>query len=184
MFGYTTYVGGQGGYILPRGMNIFLYGDLFRRIGDPQSLRRGRTAGLLAFVSGSFCWVPFCYWAFFPVLSWGSPPCPPISQHRNLNGSAGDRGSHRNSHQEQMQKDPYANLMLQREKDWVSKIQMMQLQSTDPYLDDYYYQVNALHLPAEPQLATPTKPTSRYEPESGAVSVLCAPLFQVLRAPR
>lgn len=31
--------------------------------------------------------------------------------------------------------------MLQREKDWVSKIQMMQLQSTDPYLDDYYYQV-------------------------------------------
>lgn len=40
-----------------------------------------------------------------------------------------------------MRKDPYANLMLQREKDWVSKIQMMQLQSTDPYLDDYYYQV-------------------------------------------
>lgn len=30
--------------------------------------------------------------------------------------------------------------MLQREKDWVSKIQMMQLQSTDPYLDDFYYQ--------------------------------------------
>uniref|UniRef100_A0A7M4F5U6 Protein PAT1 homolog 1 n=1 Tax=Crocodylus porosus TaxID=8502 RepID=A0A7M4F5U6_CROPO len=62
------------------------------------------------------------------------------NQHRNLNGSAGDRGGHRNSHQEQMQKDSYANLMLQREKDWVSKIQMMQLQSTDPYLDDYYYQ--------------------------------------------
>lgn len=34
--------------------------------------------------------------------------------------------------------------MLQREKDWVSKIQMMQLQSTDPYLDDFYYQVRAL----------------------------------------
>nr|XP_056708188.1 protein PAT1 homolog 1 isoform X2 [Euleptes europaea] len=62
------------------------------------------------------------------------------NQHRNLNGSAGDRGSHRNSHQEQIRKDPYANLMLQREKDWVSKIQMMQLQSTDPYLDDFYYQ--------------------------------------------
>lgn len=53
----------------------------------------------------------------------------------------GDRGGHRSSHQEQIRKDPYANLMLQREKDWVSKIQMMQLQSTDPYLDDYYYQV-------------------------------------------
>ncbi|XP_060627492.2 protein PAT1 homolog 1 isoform X2 [Anolis sagrei] len=62
------------------------------------------------------------------------------SQHRNLNGSVGDRGNHRNNHQEQIRKDPYANLMLQREKDWVSKIQMMQLQSTDPYLDDFYYQ--------------------------------------------
>lgn len=30
--------------------------------------------------------------------------------------------------------------MLQQEKDWASKIQMMQLQSTDPYLDDFYYQ--------------------------------------------
>lgn len=69
------------------------------------------------------------------------PFLPPASQHRSLNGSVGDRGGHRGSHQEQARKDPYANLMLQREKDWVSKIQMMQLQSTDPYLDDYYYQV-------------------------------------------
>ncbi|ERE79566.1 putative protein PAT1-like protein [Cricetulus griseus] len=64
------------------------------------------------------------------------------NQHRNLNG-AGDRGSHRANHQDHLRKDPYANLMLQREKDWVSKIQMMQLQSTDPYLDDFYYQVNS-----------------------------------------
>ncbi|XP_034623595.1 protein PAT1 homolog 1 isoform X3 [Trachemys scripta elegans] len=62
------------------------------------------------------------------------------NQHRSLNGSAGDRAGHRSSQQEQLRKDPYANLMLQREKDWVSKIQMMQLQSTDPYLDDFYYQ--------------------------------------------
>ncbi|XP_004869779.1 protein PAT1 homolog 1 isoform X1 [Heterocephalus glaber] len=61
------------------------------------------------------------------------------NQHRSLNG-AGDRGSHRCSQQDHLRKDPYANLMLQREKDWVSKIQMMQLQSTDPYLDDFYYQ--------------------------------------------
>ncbi|XP_064019476.1 protein PAT1 homolog 1 isoform X1 [Pogoniulus pusillus] len=60
------------------------------------------------------------------------------NQHRSLNGSVGDRVGHRSNQQER--KDPYANLMLQREKDWVSKIQMMQLQSTDPYLDDYYYQ--------------------------------------------
>lgn len=37
-------------------------------------------------------------------------------------------------------RDPYSNLMTQREKEWVAKIQMMQLQSTDPFLDDYYYQ--------------------------------------------
>ncbi|KAJ0051052.1 hypothetical protein NL108_012301, partial [Boleophthalmus pectinirostris] len=37
-------------------------------------------------------------------------------------------------------RDPYSNLMTQKEKEWVTKIQMMQLQSTDPYLDDYYYQ--------------------------------------------
>ncbi|KAL0202981.1 hypothetical protein M9458_000999, partial [Cirrhinus mrigala] len=37
-------------------------------------------------------------------------------------------------------RDPYSNLMTQREKEWVARIQMMQLQSTDPYLDDYYYQ--------------------------------------------
>ncbi|CAL9700952.1 unnamed protein product [Knipowitschia caucasica] len=37
-------------------------------------------------------------------------------------------------------RDPYSNLMTMKEKEWVTKIQMMQLQSTDPYLDDYYYQ--------------------------------------------
>lgn len=36
--------------------------------------------------------------------------------------------------------------MTQKEKEWVTKIQMMQLQSTDPYLDDYYYQVCSLNL--------------------------------------
>ncbi|XP_069484926.1 protein PAT1 homolog 1 [Ambystoma mexicanum] len=60
------------------------------------------------------------------------------NQNRNLNG-AGDR-AHHSMLQDQLRKDPYANLMMQREKLWVSKIQMMQLQSTDPYLDDYYYQ--------------------------------------------
>lgn len=40
-------------------------------------------------------------------------------------------------------RDPYSNLMTQKEKEWVTKIQMMQLQSTDPYLDDYYYQVGS-----------------------------------------
>ncbi|KAM9320382.1 protein PAT1 homolog 2 [Gastrophryne carolinensis] len=36
--------------------------------------------------------------------------------------------------------DPYASLMSQKEKDWVIKLQMIQLQSENPHLDDYYYQ--------------------------------------------
>lgn len=35
--------------------------------------------------------------------------------------------------------DEYENLMTQKEKDWLIKIQMLQLQSSNPYLDDYYY---------------------------------------------
>ena len=56
------------------------------------------------------------------------PPC------RDRGRTGGDRRS----------RDPYSNLMSQKEKEWVTKIQMMQLQSTDPYLDDYYYQVGFL----------------------------------------
>ncbi|XP_071792175.1 uncharacterized protein [Asterias amurensis] len=36
--------------------------------------------------------------------------------------------------------DEYANLMTQREKEWVQKIQLLQLQSNNPDVDDYYYQ--------------------------------------------
>ncbi|EMP38914.1 Protein PAT1 like protein 2 [Chelonia mydas] len=36
--------------------------------------------------------------------------------------------------------DPYSGLMTRKEKDWVIKVQMMQLQSENPHLDDYYYQ--------------------------------------------
>ncbi|XP_053561933.1 protein PAT1 homolog 2 [Bombina bombina] len=36
--------------------------------------------------------------------------------------------------------DPYASLMSQKEKEWVIKVQMIQLQSENPHLDDYYYQ--------------------------------------------
>ncbi|XP_029287784.1 protein PAT1 homolog 1 isoform X2 [Cottoperca gobio] len=53
---------------------------------------------------------------------------------QNRGGEHGRTGGDRRS------RDPYSNLMSQKEKEWVTKIQMMQLQSTDPYLDDYYYQ--------------------------------------------
>uniref|UniRef100_A0A3B3H6D4 PAT1 homolog 1, processing body mRNA decay factor n=1 Tax=Oryzias latipes TaxID=8090 RepID=A0A3B3H6D4_ORYLA len=78
------------------------------------------------------------------------PPIPPIRhntthlhpQHRRLltqrlQSRGGDRGR---TAGDRRPRDPYSNLMSQKEKEWVTKIQMMQLQSTDPYLDDYYYQ--------------------------------------------
>ncbi|XP_062819273.1 protein PAT1 homolog 2 isoform X3 [Anolis carolinensis] len=37
-------------------------------------------------------------------------------------------------------KDPYASLMTAEEKDWVIKVQMLQLQSENPQRNDYYYQ--------------------------------------------
>ncbi|XP_053188883.1 protein PAT1 homolog 1 isoform X2 [Scomber japonicus] len=63
-------------------------------------------------------------------------------QHRRLltqrmQSRGGDRGRIGG---DRRSRDPYSNLMTQKEKEWVTKIQMMQLQSTDPYLDDYYYQ--------------------------------------------
>ena len=38
--------------------------------------------------------------------------------------------------------DEYAGLMTQREKDWVVKIQLLQLHTDTPYVDDYYYTVS------------------------------------------
>ncbi|CAL1528228.1 unnamed protein product [Lymnaea stagnalis] len=35
--------------------------------------------------------------------------------------------------------DEYAGLMTKKEKDWIIKIQLIQLQTDNPYLDDYYY---------------------------------------------
>ncbi|XP_022598057.1 protein PAT1 homolog 2 [Seriola dumerili] len=36
--------------------------------------------------------------------------------------------------------DPYRNLMTGKEKEWITRLQMIQLQSENPYLEDYYYQ--------------------------------------------
>ena len=37
--------------------------------------------------------------------------------------------------------DEYNGLMTQREKDWIIKIQLLQLHTDNPYVDDYYYTV-------------------------------------------
>lgn len=36
--------------------------------------------------------------------------------------------------------DPYCNLMTAKEKEWITRLQMIQLQCENPYLEDYYYQ--------------------------------------------
>ena len=41
-------------------------------------------------------------------------------------------------------RDPYANLMTQREKEWIIKIQLMQLHTDNPYVDDYYFTVSLI----------------------------------------
>jgi hypothetical protein len=40
--------------------------------------------------------------------------------------------------------DEYAGLMTQREKDWIVKIQLLQLHTDNPYVDDYYFTVRML----------------------------------------
>jgi len=39
--------------------------------------------------------------------------------------------------------DEYGGLMEQREKDWIVKIQLIQLHTDNPYVDDYYYTVSS-----------------------------------------
>ena len=41
--------------------------------------------------------------------------------------------------------DPYAGLMTRREKEWLIKIQLLQLTSNQPDLDDYYFQVGSVY---------------------------------------
>ena len=40
--------------------------------------------------------------------------------------------------------DEFEGIMTQKEKDWIVKIQLMQLQTDNPYLHDYYYTVSLL----------------------------------------
>lgn len=67
-------------------------------------------------------------------------------QHHHNNANHNDsrvhnghnRNLHNNNNNGQAPKDEY-QLMTQKEKDWVIRIQLLQLQTDDPYTDDYYY---------------------------------------------
>ncbi|OCT91256.1 hypothetical protein XELAEV_18014307mg [Xenopus laevis] len=60
-------------------------------------------------------------------------------QHRRIL-SQRQRPQSSNRKQWESRPDPYANLMSQKENEWVIKLQMIQLQRENPHLDDYYYQ--------------------------------------------
>ena len=53
---------------------------------------------------------------------------------------AAPRKSRRSEHLNEMKPDG-SGFMTQKEKEWVIRIQLLQLQSPDPSNDDYYYQV-------------------------------------------
>ncbi|KAM7381696.1 hypothetical protein PAMA_012505 [Pampus argenteus] len=76
--------------------------------------------------------------------------------------------------------DPSFNLMTSKEKEWITRLQMIQLQSENPYLEDYYYQEYYRRIEAKmaeeelgirskrepPKLTTPyiTKTDNQYTP--------------------
>ena len=70
----------------------------------------------------------------------------------NFYPRGGRRGSHHHGNRQWQpyEEDPqaggdhddYANLMTQKEKDWIIKIQLLQLHTDNPYVDDYYYTVS------------------------------------------
>lgn len=66
--------------------------------------------------------------------------------------------------------DEYAGLMTQREKDWIVKLQLMQLTSDNPYIDDFYYTLWLLkkmtkEAQAEEEAAELGSKDSRQEPK-------------------
>lgn len=54
------------------------------------------------------------------------------------------RRQHQHPRQGEEVEDEYAGLMTQKEKDWIIKIQLLQLNTDNPYLDDYYYTVSGV----------------------------------------
>lgn len=74
-------------------------------------------------------------------------PVPSYKRNCRWNESHSVHDSHSSHHLKDFNNgevDEYANLMSQKEKDWLIKIQLMQLQTDNPYLDDYYFTTYSL----------------------------------------
>lgn len=62
--------------------------------------------------------------------------------HGGNNSNNGNNNKHHsNGHFRQEPQDPYANLMSNRDKQWLISIQLMQLNTETPYFDDFYFTV-------------------------------------------
>lgn len=61
-------------------------------------------------------------------------------QHRQMlrNNQKNNNRNNRNN-QNRRQRDPYANLMSKREREWITSMQLRALEIKDPEVDDYYY---------------------------------------------
>lgn len=69
-------------------------------------------------------------------------PRPPMPRRDSYH--SGDEDFYDDEHESLSNRDPYANLMTQREREWIIKIQLMQLHTDNPYIDDYYFTVRLL----------------------------------------
>jgi DNA topoisomerase 2-associated protein PAT1 len=72
-----------------------------------------------------------------------------FSQHHLHRGNYNPHYNYYNSHRQHQHHmengsgdyDEYAGLMTTREKQWLLNIQLLQLNTNQPYIDDYYYMV-------------------------------------------
>uniref|UniRef100_A0A336MYH6 CSON007597 protein n=1 Tax=Culicoides sonorensis TaxID=179676 RepID=A0A336MYH6_CULSO len=62
-------------------------------------------------------------------------------QHINNGNNNNNNKYHTNGNVRQEPQDPYANLMSNRDKQWLISIQLMQLNTETPYFDDFYFTV-------------------------------------------
>lgn len=68
------------------------------------------------------------------------------NNNNNINNNMNNSNNNNNTHQNRMMNgtlefDEYANLMSQRDKQWLIGIQLSQLNTGTPYIDDFYYTV-------------------------------------------
>lgn len=72
-----------------------------------------------------------------------------FNQHHGHRGNYNSHYNNYNSHRQHQHHtengsgdyDEYAGLMTTREKQWLLNIQLLQLNTSQPYIDDYYYMV-------------------------------------------